>query len=43
MVSDLGITGYEQILATIILTVLMSVFAHGISAVAMSNKFKKTI
>ncbi|KGJ98404.1 cation:proton antiporter [Thalassotalea sp. ND16A] len=43
MVSDLGIKGYEQVLATIILTVLMSVFAHGISAVAMSDKFKKTL
>ena len=41
---ELGIKGYEQIMAVIVLTVLLSVFLHGISAVPLSkwyaNKFK---
>ena len=35
----LGIEGYERILAVIVLTVLLSVFAHGVSAVPLSNRY----
>ncbi len=37
--SVLGIEGYEQILSVIVLTVLLSVFLHGMSAVPFSNRF----
>ena len=36
---ELGIEGYERILAVIVLTVLLSVFAHGISAVPLSHRY----
>jgi len=35
----LGIEGYERILAVIVLTVLLSVFLHGISAVPFSHRY----
>ncbi|MDH3763469.1 MAG: cation:proton antiporter [Gammaproteobacteria bacterium] len=35
----LGIEGYERILAVIVLTVLLSVFLHGISAVPLSRRY----
>jgi NhaP-type Na+/H+ or K+/H+ antiporter len=36
---ELGIEGYERILAVIVLTVLLSVFAHGVSAVPLSHRY----
>jgi len=38
---QIGRTGHEYILSIIVLTVLLSIFAHGITAVSMSNHFKK--
>jgi len=37
----LGVQGYEQVLSVIVLTVLMSVFLHGISAVPLSRYYAK--
>ena len=42
VVDILGIEGYERILSVIVLTVLLSVFAHGVSAVPISNRFGKS-
>lgn len=39
VVRELGVEGYERILSVIVLTVLLSVFLHGISAVPLSNRF----
>lgn len=36
---ELGVEGYEQILSVIVLTVLLSVFLHGVSAVPLSHLF----
>lgn len=43
VVDMLGIEGYERMLSVIVLTVLLSVFAHGVSAVPISNRFGKSI
>jgi hypothetical protein len=40
-VLSLGIEGYERMIAVIALTVLMSVFLHGITAVPFTGLFKK--
>ncbi|TPH15900.1 cation:proton antiporter [Litorilituus lipolyticus] len=40
-IDQIGIQGNEKIFSVIVLTVLMSVFTHGITAVSMSNKFSK--
>jgi NhaP-type Na+/H+ or K+/H+ antiporter len=37
----LGVEGYERILSVIVLTVLLSVFLHGISALPLSNRYGK--
>jgi len=39
---QIGSAGHEYILSIIVLTVLLSIFAHGITAVNMSNHFKKS-
>jgi len=39
MVIELGSTGYEQIISVITLTVLISIFVHGISAMPLSKIF----
>lgn len=41
VIGDLGITGYEEVLSVIVLTVFISVFAHGLTAVTMSKRFTK--
>ncbi len=41
VVETLGFEGYEPILSVIVLTILLSVFAHGASAVPLSNLFGK--
>lgn len=37
--AELGVEGYEQVLSVIVLTVLLSVFMHGVTAVPFSNRF----
>jgi len=41
VVNMLGIEGYEQVLSVIVLTVLLSVFLHGLSAVPLSRLYGK--
>ncbi len=40
-IDHIGETGHERILAVIVLTVLLSIFAHGMTAVSMSKMFAK--
>lgn len=40
VVKTVGIEGYEYILSTIVLTILISVFAHGVSAIPLSLFYK---
>jgi len=40
VIGDIGIEGYEDVLSVIVLTVLISIFSHGISALPMTKKFK---
>ncbi len=40
-IDQIGQTGHERILAVIVLTVLLSIFAHGMTAVSMSKRFAK--
>lgn len=42
VVNVLGVKGYEQILSIVVLTVLLSVFLHGVSAVPLSNRYGKS-
>lgn len=37
----IGAAGHEYVLSIIVLTVLLSIFAHGVTAVSMSNRFEK--
>jgi NhaP-type Na+/H+ or K+/H+ antiporter len=39
VVNELGLAGHERILSVIVLTVLLSVFLHGMSAVPLSRLF----
>jgi NhaP-type Na+/H+ or K+/H+ antiporter len=39
VVKELGLAGHERILSVIVLTVLLSVFLHGMSAVPLSRLF----
>jgi NhaP-type Na+/H+ or K+/H+ antiporter len=39
VVNDLGLAGHERILSVIVLTVLLSVFLHGISAAPLSRLY----
>jgi NhaP-type Na+/H+ or K+/H+ antiporter len=39
VVNDLGLAGHERILSVIVLTVLLSVFLHGMSAVPLSRLY----
>jgi NhaP-type Na+/H+ or K+/H+ antiporter len=41
VVNLLGVEGYERILSVIVLTVLLSVFLHGVSALPLSNRYGK--
>lgn len=40
---ELGVAGYEQILSVIVLTVLLSVFLHGVSAVPLSHYYSNSV
>ncbi len=42
VVGEIGVEEHERPLAVIVLTVLLSVFAHGLSAVPLANRFGKT-
>jgi NhaP-type Na+/H+ or K+/H+ antiporter len=39
VVNELGLQGYQRMLSVIILTVLLSVFLHGITAVPLSRLY----
>ncbi len=43
VIETIGFEGYEPILSVIVLTVLLSVFFHGASAVPLSNRFGKSV
>ena len=36
---NLGLSGYEQMMAIIVLTILLSIFLHGITAVPLSRVY----
>ncbi len=38
-VAAIGFAGYEQIMSVIVLTILISVYAHGISALPLSRRY----
>jgi len=38
---SLGITGYEQIMSVVVLTVLLSIFLHGLSALPLSKIYRE--
>lgn len=41
VVGKIGVEGHEKPFAIIVLTVLLSVFAHGLSAVPLANRFRE--
>ena len=41
VILDLGLAGYEPMLAVVVLTVLLSVFLHGISAVPLAGLYRQ--
>lgn len=41
VVAELGLEGYERILSVIVLTVLLSILLHGVTAVPLSNKYSQ--
>jgi sodium/hydrogen antiporter len=41
VINELGLSGHERILGVIVLTVLLSVFLHGLSAVPMSHWYAR--
>jgi NhaP-type Na+/H+ or K+/H+ antiporter len=38
-VAAIGIEGYERVMSVIVLTIMISVYAHGISATPLSNRY----
>ena len=38
-VAAIGFTGYERVMSVIVLTIMISVFAHGISATPLSRRY----
>lgn len=38
-IAAIGVTGYEQVMSVIVLTIAISVYAHGISAVPFSRRY----
>jgi len=43
VVIELGTAGYEKMMAVIVLTVMLSIYLHGISANPLSKTYKKLI
>jgi NhaP-type Na+/H+ or K+/H+ antiporter len=41
-VAAIGIEGYERVMSVIVLTIMISVFAHGISATPLSQRYGKS-
>ncbi|MGI9271311.1 MAG: cation:proton antiporter [Woeseiaceae bacterium] len=41
-IAAIGIEGYEQVMSVIILTIMISVYAHGISATPLSDRYGKS-
>ena len=41
VVGDLGLKGYERMLSVVVLTVLISVFLHGVTAVPFSRLYAR--
>jgi NhaP-type Na+/H+ or K+/H+ antiporter len=39
VVNELGLPGYERMMSIIVLTVLLSVFLHGVTAVPLSRLY----
>lgn len=42
-IAAIGFVGYEQVMSVIVLTIMISVFAHGISAVPLSLRYGKSV
>lgn len=42
-IAAIGFAGYEQVMSVIVLTIMISVFAHGISAVPLSQRYGKSV
>ncbi len=42
-IAAIGFAGYEQVMSVIVLTIMISVFAHGISAVPLSLRYGKSV
>ncbi len=42
-VAAIGFQGYEQVMSVIVLTIMISVFAHGISAVPLSRRYGESV
>jgi len=38
-VAAIGFDGYEQVMSVIVLTIMISVYAHGISAMPLSDRY----
>ena len=43
VIGELGLAGYERLVSVVILTVLLSVFLHGISAVPLASWYGRSI
>ena len=42
-IAAIGFAGYEQVMSVMVLTIMISVFAHGISAVPLSQRYGKSV
>ncbi len=42
-IAAIGFAGYEQVMSVIVLTVMISVFAHGITAVPLSQRYGRSV
>ena len=42
-IAAIGFVGYEQVMSVIVLTVMISVFAHGVSAVPLSLRYGRSV
>jgi len=41
-VAAIGFDGYEKVMSVIVLTIMISVYAHGISATPLSDRYGKS-
>ncbi len=42
-IAAIGFAGYEQVMSVIVLTIMISVFAHGITAVPLSQRYGRSV